>query len=89
MAVVTVHAAKTHLSPLLERAEAGGEIIIARGRTFVAKLVPLNEQPKRQFGLFAGRITVGPEFFEPLPDDELRRWHGRQDDHGWYQSGGA
>lgn len=88
MAIVTVHAAKTNLSQLLERAEAGEEIIIARGQTPVAKLVPVNEKPKRQFGLFAGQITVGPEFFEPLPDDELRLWNAGRDDDPLYQTGG-
>ncbi len=34
--VVTVHAAKTHLSQLLARVEAAEEIIIARGKTPVA-----------------------------------------------------
>lgn len=77
MAVVTVHAAKTNLSQLLERAEAGEEIIIARGQVPVARLVPIAPKPKRQFGLYAGQITVGPEFFEPLPEDELRLWEGR------------
>jgi prevent-host-death family protein len=80
MAVVTVHAAKTNLSQLLERAEAGEEIIIARGTTPVARLVPIAPKPTRQFGLFAGQITVGPEFFEPLPEDELRLWEGRGDE---------
>ncbi len=80
MAVVTVHAAKTNLSQLLERAEAGEEIIIARGQTPVAKLVPIKEKPKRQFGLYAGLATVGPEFFDPLPEEELRLWEGRGDE---------
>ena len=79
MAVVTVHAAKTNLSQLLERAEAGEEIIIARGQTPVAKLVPIAEKPKRRFGLYAGLASVGPEFFDPLPDEELRAWDGRGD----------
>ena len=30
MAIVTIHAAKTNLSKLLERVEAGEEIVIAR-----------------------------------------------------------
>lgn len=78
MAIVTVHAAKTTLSQLLERAQAGEEIIIARGRVPVARLVPLEPRPTRQFGLYAGQITVGPEFFAPLPADELRLWDGGQ-----------
>jgi prevent-host-death family protein len=48
MTTVTIHAAKTHLSKLIERAERGEEVIIARGKTPVARLVPyLREQPKR------------------------------------------
>ena len=45
MATVTVHEAKTHMSRLLARVEAGEEIIIARGRVEIAKLVPLNPPP--------------------------------------------
>ena len=72
--VVSVHAAKTHLSQLLARVEAGEVVTIARGRTPVARLVPIAPKPRRQFGAMRGQIAVGPEFFEPLPDDELDRW---------------
>jgi hypothetical protein len=30
--------------------------------------------PKRQFGALRGVVSVGPEFFEPLPADELAAW---------------
>jgi prevent-host-death family protein len=72
--IVSVHAAKTHLSRLLARVEAGEVITIARGRTPVAKLVPIVPRPKREFGAMRGQIAIGPEFFEPLPEDELDRW---------------
>ena len=72
--VVTVHAAKTYLSRLLARVEAGEVITIARGRTPVAKLVPIAPKPRREFGAMRGQIAIGPEFFEPLPEDELDRW---------------
>ena len=72
--VVTVHAAKTHLSRLLARVEAGEVITIARGRTPVAKLVPIAPRPRREFGAMRGQIAIGPEFFDPLPEDELDRW---------------
>jgi prevent-host-death family protein len=71
---VSVHAAKTHLSQLLARVEAGEVITIARGRTPVAKLVSVFARPKREFGAMAGKISIGPEFFEPLPEDELDPW---------------
>ena len=72
--IVTVHAAKTRLSKLLARVEAGEVIIIARGKIPVAKLVPIAPPVKRQFGAMRGKISIGPEFFEPLPADELRGW---------------
>jgi prevent-host-death family protein len=72
--LVSVHAAKTHLSRLLSRVEAGEVITIARGRTPVAKLIPVTPRGKREFGAMRGKISIGPEFFEPLPDDELDRW---------------
>ncbi len=71
---VTVHAAKTRLSQLLARVEAGEVIIIARGKIPVAKLVPVAPKAKRQFGALRGKISIGPEFFEPLPEDELQAW---------------
>ena len=46
MKVVTVHAAKTHLSRLIERAEAGEEIVIARNKQPVARLVRIDAVPR-------------------------------------------
>jgi prevent-host-death family protein len=75
METVTIHTAKTTLSQLLARVEAGEEIILARGKAPIAKLVPFQPPPiKRQFGAFHGTISVGPEFFEPLPEQELAAW---------------
>jgi prevent-host-death family protein len=75
MATVTIHAAKTHLSRLVARAERGEEIVLARGNHPVAKLVPYRPPaPKRQFGALHGTVSVGPEFFDPLPENELAAW---------------
>lgn len=77
MTIVTIHVAKTQLSKLIAQVEAGEEVIIARGHVPVAKLVPIvAATPQRQFGALKGLGSVGPEFFEPLPDDELERWDG-------------
>lgn len=76
MPVITVHAAKTNLSKLIERAESGEEIIIARGKYPAVKLVPIKPVSQRHFGLYKGFAKVGPEFFEPLPEDELQAWEG-------------
>ncbi len=80
MKTVTVHQAKTQLSKLLAEVEAGEEIVIARNTTPVARLVPVEAARKvRPLGLLRGQISLGPEFFEPLPDDELRLWNGEGD----------
>ena len=63
--VVNIHAAKTHLSRLLERAEAGEEIVIARAGKPIAKLVPfVPDRPKRVFGALRGQIHILPGFDE-------------------------
>jgi prevent-host-death family protein len=73
--IVNVHAAKTNLSRLIEQAEAGEEVIIARNSEPVVQLVPVGrKKPKRVFGSMKGKISLTPAFFEPLPDDELEAW---------------
>ncbi|MDZ4843786.1 MAG: type II toxin-antitoxin system prevent-host-death family antitoxin [Hyphomicrobium aestuarii] len=72
--IITLHAAKTQLSKLVKRVEQGEEIIIARGDTPVARLVPLKPEagrPPLGFGLFAGTITGGDSLLEPLSDEDL------------------
>ena len=71
----SIHDAKTQLSRLVERAEAGEEVIIARGSIPVARLTKLQPQKRsRRFGSMRGRAKVTKAFFEPLPPDELDRW---------------
>jgi antitoxin (DNA-binding transcriptional repressor) of toxin-antitoxin stability system len=75
MAVVTIHAAKSSLSKLIARAEAGEEIVLARGTEPVARLVAVHKpQVGRRFGSLKGVVTVGKAFFDPLPDEELSAW---------------
>jgi prevent-host-death family protein len=69
---VNVHEAKTHFSQLLERAHAGEEIVIAKGGTPYARLVPLAAPKPREPGILNGKL--GKTFFDPLPDDELEAW---------------
>jgi prevent-host-death family protein len=76
MPTFTVHDAKTNLSKLIQSAERGEEIIIARGKDPVVRMVPIKPTPgKRPLGLYKDEaFELGPEFFEPLPDDELEAW---------------
>lgn len=71
----SIHAAKTNLSRLVERARAGEEVIIAKGQTPVVRLVSIAAAgPRRRFGALRGRARVTEAFFEPLPADELDAW---------------
>ncbi|TXM68706.1 type II toxin-antitoxin system prevent-host-death family antitoxin [Methylobacterium sp. WL103] len=75
---VTVHAAKTQLSKLIEAALRGEEVIIARGSEPVVQLVAI---PKTTFkiGLLEGQVAgSGPDFFEPMNAEELALWEGER-----------
>ena len=74
MTTFTIHVAKTNLSKLIARAEAGEEIVLARGKQPAVKLVPVAPKPRRMFGRLKGKINIGPEFFEPLSEEELKLW---------------
>lgn len=79
MQTVTIHEAKTHLSRLIAQVEAGAEIVLARGKTPVAKIVQLtpSEAPKR----IPGRLThllshpdkdpLEDGFWDAMPDVHL------------------
>jgi prevent-host-death family protein len=72
-----VHAAKTHLSALLEKVERGEEVIIARSGRPVARLVPVRAK-ERVPGRFKGSIEIPDQaFFDPLPESDLALWEGR------------
>jgi prevent-host-death family protein len=75
---VTIHAAKTTLSKLIEQAHAGEEIIISRGNVPVAQLVPIAlRPPRRKPGTLKGVVKIPDAFFEPLPEEELEAWEGK------------
>lgn len=75
----TIFEAKTNLSELIQRALRGEEVEITSGRERkpVVRLVAIEQKPaSRRLGFLKGKGSVGPEFFEPLPEDELRLWNG-------------
>jgi antitoxin (DNA-binding transcriptional repressor) of toxin-antitoxin stability system len=74
METITIHKAKTQLSRLIEKACKGEEIIIARGKTPVVKLValPMAQKKKRTPGLWKGKISYTRDAFDPLTDQELK-----------------
>jgi prevent-host-death family protein len=63
---VNIHDAKTHLSRLIERVEAGDEIVIARAGRPVARLVPLRRASGPRIpGRWREQITIAPDFDAP------------------------
>jgi prevent-host-death family protein len=74
---VNVHSAKTHLSKLLGRVEAGEEIVIAKAGKPVARLIP--ERPsasaKRIPGIDKGRLQIADDF-DSMSEQELAAWYG-------------
>jgi prevent-host-death family protein len=81
MVIANIHNAKTNLSKLIERAEAGEEVVIARNGKPVVRLQavqqPKPDIPRRPDGLPAsvgslrGQIRIGPEFDDY--DEELTK----------------
>jgi prevent-host-death family protein len=73
MKTVNLHAAKTHLSRLVDEAVAGEEIVIAKAGTPMVRLVAVSERKARTgFGRDKAAITVRRDFDEPLGPDLLR-----------------
>lgn len=72
MTVVNVQEAKTHLSSLIARAEAGEEIAIALAGRPIVKLVPISEPPRRRFGGMT--FDVPDDFDAPMDEEELAAW---------------
>jgi prevent-host-death family protein len=78
--VVNMHEAKTQLSRLIEQAEAGEEIILARAGKPVARLVPIRRHGVRKLGQWKGRVTMADDFDAPLDPSELDLWEGGNDE---------
>ena len=70
MAQFGMHEAKTKLSQLVERANAGEDIVIARNGKPVARVIPIVQANSRAavYGLWRGRVHMADDFDE-LPDD--------------------
>jgi prevent-host-death family protein len=77
MVKVNILEAKTHLSRLLTRVEAGEEIVIARAGRPVARIVPFATPVRRVPGSAQGEFVVPDDFDAPLPDEVLEAFEGR------------
>ena len=67
----SIHFAKTNLSKLLQLAEDGKQIVIARGKKPIVRLVPCSQLPNEK------RPDVGTVTSKPLKVIEKREVAGR------------
>ncbi len=72
---VNIYEAKTRLSALLEQAQRGEEVIIARAGRPVARLMPIDPAATRSGvrfgGLKSARLKLAPDFHAAGSDDDL------------------
>jgi prevent-host-death family protein len=72
-----VHEAKTQLSAILDRVEAGEELIIARAGKPIARIVSVRERREpRVLGRYAGQPFAIANDFDALPPDIQAAFEG-------------
>jgi len=80
----TIFEAKTKLSELIRKAQAGEEVIITSGREKkpVARITLIESAPKkRRLGImYNPEFQIPDTFWEPLPEEELKLWEGGTDE---------
>ena len=78
MTTITTHEAKTHLSHYLAEVQKGHEFVIARGKTAVARLVPLKtakKKPRPKVGTtLDAPFSIPDSAFAALSEVELKDW---------------
>ncbi len=75
--LVNVHNAKSQLSRLIAAAEAGDDVVIARKGKPAVRLVPV-KPGGFQFDTLANLVDAVPDFDEPMGEDELTLWEGKE-----------
>jgi antitoxin (DNA-binding transcriptional repressor) of toxin-antitoxin stability system len=77
---LNIHEAKTHLSKHLRRVKKGETIILCERNVPIAEIRPIKPENRgrRPIGLYKGKFTVPPSFFEPLPDWLLDAFEGKE-----------
>jgi prevent-host-death family protein len=77
MRTVNVHAAKTHLSSLLEEVQSGQEIVIAKAGKPIAKIVRIDSEKRaRKPGILRGKVWAAPDAWDPDPELERLFYEG-------------
>ncbi|MFN7701789.1 MAG: type II toxin-antitoxin system Phd/YefM family antitoxin [Deltaproteobacteria bacterium] len=71
MRAINIQQAKTHLSRLVDEAQAGEDIVIAKAGRPCVRLVPVSaDDAPRELGRLRGRIFIADDFDAPSPEIE-------------------
>ena len=80
-AIYNLYEAKTSLSKLVERAAAGEDIVIAKHGRPLARLTAFAKHgAPRSPGGWDNQVWIAPDFDEPLPEELLEAFEGRDGD---------
>jgi prevent-host-death family protein len=94
MLIANIHNAKTNLSKLIEQAEAGEEVVIARNGKPAVRLVPVQASADeargpdglpRWMGSLKGQISVSPDF--DAYDAEIQKMFDESKIFPWQENG--
>lgn len=79
MIKLNIHETKTHLSEYLAKLKPGETILLCKRNTPIAEIRALPQPPRepRPIGLAKGTFHVPKSFFEPLPEEVLVSFEGR------------
>lgn len=74
--IVNIYEVKTKLSALIEKAQSGEDVIIARAGKPVARLAPVARAAGTRSGVrFGGikpqKLKLAPDFHAPMRDEDL------------------
>ncbi len=77
---LNIHEAKTHLSRYLPNLEAGETIILCKRNVPIAEIKPIEKRrtKPRELGFMKGQFEITDAFFEPLPEELLAAFEGRE-----------
>jgi len=81
MIKLNIHEAKTHLSRYLDYLARGETILLCKRNEPIAEIRPLPRPVKkpRPIGLAKDQFKVPAEFFEPLPEEDLDAFEGKEE----------
>jgi len=71
---VNMGEAKTRLSQLVDMAERGSDVVIARNGTPAVRLTPI-EVRRPNFGFAPRDFSSNTDYLEPMSEEELSLWY--------------